>query len=82
MKRQLMVLLFALPVCLIAGAWPSVKSGHQAAPVALKSHAGAMLLSLYHSLPQLPEAVSLLILGACCFVLAWLLHRRWVKAQS
>ncbi len=82
MKKQFIVLLFALPICLVAGAWPEVSHGHGAATVTLKSYAWAMLLNSYQSLNKLPESGTLLALGACCFVLAWFLRRRWMRSQA
>lgn len=82
MKRQFMVLLIALPVCLVAGAWPAVTAHHSLAAVSFTEQAWAMLLSLYHSIAQLPETGTLLALAACCFVMAGWLYRRWTRSQG
>jgi hypothetical protein len=82
MKRQFMVLLLAIPVCMVAGGWAAATSSRGAASFSLSGQAWAMLLGLYHSVAQLPEAGTLLVLGAGCFILAWLLHRRWNKTQA
>ena len=82
MKRQLIVLLLALPLSLIAGAWSEVSRSHGNTAASFTTHAWAMVVGFYHSLARLPESGTLMALGACCFVLAWLLYRRWMKAQS
>jgi len=82
MKRQLIVLLLALPLALIAGAWSEVSRGHGDSAATFTTQAWATVVGFYHSLASLPESGTLLVLGACCFMLAWLLYRRWMKAQS
>lgn len=82
MKRQFMILLLAVPVCMVAGAWATVSSAHGQAAFTFSGQVWAMLLSFYHAVAQLPEAGRLLVLGFGCFLLAWLLHRRLSRTQA
>ncbi len=75
MRRPLILFVLAVPLCLVA------RTFHLTATTFILQMWN-MALVFFRLLLELPEAEALLVAGLCCFLLAWLFHRRGMKMHA